>query len=729
MSDTPSSRNLASIALLQSQLTEKIRMISTREREVHSLGRSLAAAQEWMNSMTAIAIELHSLADSRAAVEQLIWEIPPRLRFDAIVVSWGDLLLHDGDLELFGGLPGVHNLLVAFDAIDARPPALELTSRAPAGGWAAGLRLVTTYPACAPIYVLLGRSSRTLAYYPDEAHDIMGRLERSAARLGASFDAVLTREDLVRQRDELQETVRDATRELRAALLSAEDAALRAEEAHRIAESSARARGEFLANMSHEIRTPLTAVLGYTELLQRGTMSEDERARSLRTIEQSGRHLLQLLDDVLDLARIESGRFKIDRQAFSVPQMLMDVCSLLRVRATAKNVDLVLRFDTDLPSQIITDGGRLRQILVNLIGNAVKFTAEGSVTVAASYRVERTPPELSVDVIDTGIGIPADKLESVFLSFEQASSGTSRSFGGSGLGLAICRNLAQMLGGTVTASSVDGRGSRFVVQIAAPLALNTAWVAQPDERDPIESPANLRKLSGRVLIIDDTPVNRDLFRAFLQSFGATVEDAADGMLGVAAVHKAVQDGKPYNLILMDMQMPTLDGYGAARQLRAEGVRTPIVAVTANAMAGDRKKCIAAGCTDYLAKPVRGNSLYAMASRFLRPRVGVAPLHSVSRTDLVLADLMGTFLADVNQSTQKLQEAIAAEDLRVVADLAHRIKGASATFGFPSIASIAGQIEGLGRRMEVDGIAALGQELAQEVARVKPPQAPPSAPSV
>lgn len=386
------------------------------------------------------------------------------------------------------------------------------------------------------------------------------------------------------------------------------------------AEAATQAKSEFLANMSHEIRTPITAVLGYTELLLEPQISEAEQQSHLRTIHRNGEMLLDLINDILDISKIEAGKIDLDRVATSPWQVLIDAASMLRGRAERKGVAFSLAADGPLPETIVTDPTRLRQIMVNLIGNAVKFTEAGEVGVVARLlRGENQKPRLQIDVSDTGIGMTPEQTGKLFQAFTQADSSNARKYGGTGLGLAISKRLANMLGGDITVVSEHGKGSTFRVTVATGPLNEVAMVEQPTElmMTPPAPVAQPITLDCRILLAEDGPDNQRLISLLLTRAGAKVEIAKDGQ---EAVEKAMaasgtgwgrrrDDPKiPFDVILMDIQMPVVDGYEATRRLRAKGYAGPIIALSAHATTLAAQQCLDAGCDDYLAKPIDRDAL-------------------------------------------------------------------------------------------------------------------------
>ncbi len=390
------------------------------------------------------------------------------------------------------------------------------------------------------------------------------------------------------------------------------------------AEAGNRSKSEFLANMSHEIRTPMTAILGYIELLySEGDLSKapPERLDAITTIRRNAESLLQIINDILDLSKIETGKLEMERSDLSPVEVTSHVVQLMQIRAGEKGVGLHMEVGSPLPLIISSDPARLRQVLVNLVGNAVKFTDHGEVRITLELNEEVTPHQLQFHVSDTGIGIAEEQMDGLFAPFSQADSSITRRYGGTGLGLAISRRLASSLDGTLSMSSVLGQGSTFTLSIPViESEENRGTYQQSSPPEDAQVPrtsvsANPSLLNCRVLLVEDSLDNQRLLSLLLRKAGATVVVAENGRLGCDAVRQAHEDGSPFDIVLMDMQMPVLDGYSAARELRELGDKTPIVALTAHAMQEDRRKCLDAGCDEYLTKPIQREGLIAMVARF------------------------------------------------------------------------------------------------------------------
>lgn len=373
------------------------------------------------------------------------------------------------------------------------------------------------------------------------------------------------------------------------------------------AESANQVKSIFLANMSHEIRTPLGVIIGFIEVLRDPHLSEVERNKYLDTIESTGHNLSRIINDILDISKVESGHLEIEVLTFRVEDLFTELEKWFRLKAQQKNNKLTFEIDPNSSTQIHTDRLRLQQILINLISNALRFTEEGRVQV--TYKNENNI--LHFRVKDTGIGISPDQISKLFIMFSQADQSTTRKYGGTGLGLVLSKKLAQLLGGDVVLERSEPRkGSTFLATVlhqeeaAKNLAANNMLktIQQND----------LNQLKGkRILVVDDSLENHMLLNVYLTKMGMTVESATNGEVGV---QKAL--AKHFDLILMDIQMPVLDGYSATEQLRASGYKTPIVALTANAMKEDRERSLKAGCNDYLTKPIESHRLLQTIVKYI-----------------------------------------------------------------------------------------------------------------
>ncbi len=424
----------------------------------------------------------------------------------------------------------------------------------------------------------------------------------------------------------------EAEREAREFALSQAATNRALEEANRAAESASRAKSDFLANMSHEIRTPMNAILGYLDLLFETIDPSEEQSKFMQTVNHSGKHLLMIVDDVLDISRIEAGKLFIVKEPVSPVEISSEVVSICKREAERKGLDLKLSIGDRIPEWVRTDANRLRQILLNLIGNAIKFTSVGSVQVELhSQAASDGKSNLQFSIVDTGPGISPENQIELFEPFTQVDSSMTRNVGGTGLGLAISQRLAEALGGKVSVESELGSGSRFILSIEFEEAPSMAGALPiestgtlPELTEPIDQPMDT--LHTSILVVEDVAVNQLLIKVMLEKAGATVSVAGNGQVAVDDIQAANDEGRPFDLVLMDMQMPVLDGYEATRLLRSQGIQTPIVALTAHAMTTDRDKCMAAGCDEFITKPIDRRALLETCKRLLAPNPP-APLPS------------------------------------------------------------------------------------------------------
>ncbi|MCI0652275.1 MAG: ATP-binding protein [Planctomycetes bacterium] len=403
------------------------------------------------------------------------------------------------------------------------------------------------------------------------------------------------------------------------------------------AEAASRAKSEFLANMSHEIRTPLTALLGYADLLAGDDLPAVVRLDHIRTIQRNGQHLLALINDILDLSKVEAGQMTLERVPCSPAQVIADVADLMRERANAKGLAFSVQYCDSIPHTIVTDPTRFRQILMNLVGNAIKFTESGEVRISVAIEESECTDSiglvrlLRLEIADTGIGMKDEQVAMLFHPFTQADSSVSRRFGGTGLGLAVSAKLAKLLHGSIRVQSTPGRGSLFTLDLTieepqragsshdsrvamAEACMESVVPAAVDE-------AGERALANaRVLVAEDALDNQRLIAFHLRRAGAVVSVADNGRMARDMALAGAAAGEPFSMIFMDMQMPEMDGYSATRELRQSGYTGPIIALTAHAMAEDRMRCLEAGCSGYATKPIQASALLQIARNCLRAAV-------------------------------------------------------------------------------------------------------------
>jgi len=488
------------------------------------------------------------------------------------------------------------------------------------------------------------------------------------------------------------------------------------------AEAANQAKSNFLANMSHEIRTPMNAILGFTDILRRGYgKSERDWSKYLHTIHSSGKYLLELINDILDLSKVEAGRLEVECIQCAPHLIVREVIQVLAVKAREKSIALDFEINGAIPETILSDPARLRQTVTNLVGNAIKFTDEGGVSVVMSL-TSGAQPQLSIAVKDSGIGMPAEKLDTIFDPFTQADASVTRQFGGTGLGLAISRRFARALGGDISVHSELGKGSVFTVTVdVGPLdgvaQLEPQQALTVSEETVSESQAHWQFPPARVLVIDDGEENQELLSLVLEEAGLQVEGAENGEVGVC---KALQEA--FDVILMDIQMPVMDGYTATRKLRQHGVQTPIIALTAHAMKGFEQDILAAGCSRYLTKPIDIDSLIQTLAGFLggepsesdaaaRVPAGAtadrATQHELAPVVPPLVSRLSTqnprIRAIIEKFVERLDEQLGAmtqawndRDFDALANLAHWLKGAGGTVGFDAFTEPAAHLEQLAK---------------------------------
>jgi signal transduction histidine kinase/DNA-binding NarL/FixJ family response regulator len=513
------------------------------------------------------------------------------------------------------------------------------------------------------------------------------------------------------------------------------------------AEAGSRAKSDFLAAMSHEIRTPLNAVLGLATCLLECKLAHEER-RMVQTIHDSGDNLLQILNDILDFSKLEACQLTFEDIAFAPDALSANVVSILGVRAVAKGLSLTSSCDPSVPAGLVGDVGRIRQVLLNLVTNAVKFTEAGSVSIALRMLGRKNgSAALEWSVQDTGIGISEEGRAKLFRDFSQADTSINRRFGGSGLGLAICKRIIDQMGGTIGVDSVPGKGSTFWFRLELPIASSVSSRPVDDQSVQAELQGKLAALGRplRVLVVDDNATNRLVAGKMLSEFKPVTNFACDGNEAIMAVHRF-----KYDLVLMDMHMPELDGLAATRAIRQAGLTVPVVAFTANAFKEDIDACLAAGMADFISKPVRRKDLLRAVLKNVRwgeqssgaevlegsttvAVVDPAPAASASLPVVdaeMLKELVGeiteeglvmaatAFFEDLPAKLAQIASLALDGDRSEIARLAHAVKGAAATIALAELAGAAKAIEASAGALTSADLAAAIEHLNAAAGRAR-----------
>jgi signal transduction histidine kinase/CheY-like chemotaxis protein/HPt (histidine-containing phosphotransfer) domain-containing protein/HAMP domain-containing protein len=533
----------------------------------------------------------------------------------------------------------------------------------------------------------------------------------------------------------------------------------RAEEALRKAkdeaEAASRTKSAFLANMSHEIRTPMNAIIGFSDMLTDGPLSGDQR-RHIEIIRDSSRSLLSLVNDILDFSKIEAGKMNIEKVDCSLGHILSSLQAITLPRARDKGVELRIVEKSVLPATLHTDPVRLSQCLLNLVSNAVKFTDQGHVHVNVSLETPYDRPSIRFDVEDTGIGIPKEKQELIFESFSQADRSTTRKYGGTGLGLTITKQLTELLGGQLTVTSEQGRGAVF--SLAIPVGLDVTQQPLLDrgrtpDHEAAKAGATPATFSGRVLVAEDVEANQVLMTSLLTRMGLEVTVAQDGN---QAVDKVLSE--TFDLVLMDIQMPNLNGYEATQAIRRQGRTVPIVALTANAMKGDDQQCMDAGCDAYLTKPVDRAELQNTLARYLQPGkecpapasasrpaesatscAGPAAVHPSGGSqasgprlrqiinwdrlmdrlgdEAIIREVIPTYIESARERLAAMTDALRSADCQAVASHAHALKGVARNLSLERLSNAAGQMESAARNQDIETATLSLNEVTTQVNEV------------
>ncbi|MDK1025431.1 MAG: response regulator [Gammaproteobacteria bacterium] len=514
------------------------------------------------------------------------------------------------------------------------------------------------------------------------------------------------------------------------------------------AEAANQSKSDFLANMSHEIRTPMNAILGFTDALRRGfDKNHSESQKYLNTIYSSGTHLLDLINDILDLSKVEAGRIELEELSFRPHLIVHEVVKIMTVKAVEKGIFVDYKPDGPLPEQIESDPGKIRQILTNLVGNAIKFTESGGVTVVTRFETGSNGSHISFEIQDTGIGMTESQAAVVFESFVQADSSITRRFGGTGLGLAISKRYAEALGGDILVRSTPDEGSVFTCTIEAQATPGTAFLEPEqllldDEIADQDAAKSWVFPQARILAVDDGDENRELLTLVLRELDLEVDTAVNGKIAVEMV-----ENQHYDLILMDVSMPLMDGYVAVGLMRERGLKIPIIALTAHAMKGVEEKCLAAGYSDYMTKPIDIEKLTAkLAEKLDAEQVmdgdmpapikiheseiassgepsdddETSPIRStLQMTNPRMRDLVGQFIIRLDEQLGCLEQAFHDRDFEELANISHWLKGSAGSIGFHEFTEPAKALEAAARSQQFRGISERLRGLRQLASRIEP----------
>ncbi|MDP1866826.1 MAG: ATP-binding protein, partial [Bradyrhizobium sp.] len=466
------------------------------------------------------------------------------------------------------------------------------------------------------------------------------------------------------------------------------------QQAKAAAESASRTKSDFLASMSHEIRTPMNSIMGIADLLAKTTLSP-EQDKYVQIFRRAGDNLLNLINDILDLSKVEASQLELERTGFSLNDHLEKVTEMVAARAHEKGLTLVCEIAPDVPTDLVGDPTRLRQVLLNLIGNAIKFTQFGGVSLCVTRDADSSiPAALRFTVTDTGIGIPDEKLDQVFERFTQADSSTTRRFGGSGLGLTISKRLVELMAGRIWVESEVGEGSVFAFTVPVEIwaAANRPAVA------PVGTGPEPPLPALRILLVEDSPDNCTIVVAYLDDTPYRVEIAGTGAIAC----KMFEAGR-YDLVLMDRQMPVMDGLTATRTIRAweranRRLPTPIIALTASALKGDREQCLAAGCTAFLTKPIKQEVLlqaikeHSVVALTLSAHEDRPMDQMLLRVNRKLTDRIPAYLQNCRQNVITMRDALDRVDFETVTSLGHQMRGSGGSYGFQAITDIGAALE-------------------------------------
>lgn len=595
------------------------------------------------------------------------------------------------------------------------------------------------------VYILLRRTDRGICMQQTVLQSVNKVLEiRNEALDKSHRTSVKLMEDAETARKEI-EYVNDRLME---ATARANDMATQAEMANI-------AKSEFLANMSHEIRTPMNAIIGFSDLLADEELTDEQRL-DIDIIRESSKNLLALINDILDFSKIEAGQLDIEIIDCSLEGIFNSIKRMLKPMVEKKSLGFKINESKDLPAQIRTDPTRLNQCLINLVNNAIKFTEQGHIHINVSLVDKDNQPYIRFDVDDTGIGIPQDRLEVIFESFTQADGSHTRKYGGTGLGLTITKQLTELMGGELSVTSEVGKGSVFslVIPVGVDVTKQTLLDGHNKTKtDKIEGIENAHvNYTGNCLVVEDVKTNQKVIRRMLEKVGVEVTIASDGAIAVEQAKS-----QSFDIIFMDIQMPNVNGYEATAEIRKAGIKTPIVALTANAMKGDEQKCLKAGCDGYLTKPVDRDKLFEMLDKYL-PAIHKEQSSSVTESietvkdevdklnrsisdaaiesdevvidwpvlldrvgdddEEFIAEIAEGWLEDTLPRIEALAQAVKTENAKIINLLAHTIKGSAATISADSLKEAAFLLEIAGKDGKLENAESMFAEMEKEFEKVR-----------
>jgi signal transduction histidine kinase/DNA-binding NarL/FixJ family response regulator len=487
-------------------------------------------------------------------------------------------------------------------------------------------------------------------------------------------------------------------------------------QAYEKAELATRSKSEFLANMSHEIRTPITAIIGFAETSLFSSQSEYKRQQAIKIIIRSGKHLLKIINDILDLSKIEANKLEVERCDVSPFTILKEVEDIIKPRAIEKGLAFGINYIFPLPDSIQTDSLRLKQILLNLCSNALKFTEFGHVHINVAYQMDDS--NLVIEVVDSGIGMNEAQIQRICQPFTQADCSISRQYGGTGLGLALSCKMARALGGNLTVLSREQQGSTFRLEIDSGKVKRNKFIYSQDQlprqEDEVDiSPLVTTHLTGRVLLAEDNELNQQLITIYLSELAVDVTVVDNGKL---ALDKATSE--EFDMILMDIQMPMMDGLEATQQLREQGYEKPIVALTANAMNEDKQRYLANGCTDFLAKPIDMIEFVEVLTKYLKPREQISEPVNMIQTELkdknlALCALIDKFVSEsLPEMIFNIEQMIEKENWIAISRTAHELKGVSGNLGYTQMMAVARQMQEMAKLRDHESVARLHAEMIQ-----------------